>query len=391
MSAVLNHAGAIEKLTFYMEEAKRMGIRVLGPDINESLKGFAVNEAGQIRFGLGGLKGVGDNAIENIISERKQGGRYKDPFDFIKRVNQRSVNKRTMESLIYAGAFDAFTQLHRAQYFCVPEGETQTGLEKISKFGSIVQAQTVNSTNTLFGDLPAVLDIKPPAIPNCTPWSLTEQLDKEKEVTGIYLSGHPLDHYKFEFRHYGTTPVQDFNEVKESQTLASSGKTYKLLCLVSVANHRISRQGNKFGSFVLEDYSGKTEIVLFGDDYVRYNAYLQLGQAVFITGSFRQRFNKSEYEFKITSLTLAENVKRQMTKQLKLDLDVRNVQKETVEFLEENIRNHPGKSSLRIIVSEPKNNLKANLVTLDSGIEINNELIQFLDNRPEIDVQVTLV
>ena len=391
MSAVLNHAGAIEKLTFYMEEAKRMGIRVLGPDINESLKGFAVNEAGQIRFGLGGLKGVGDNAIENIISERKQGGRYKDPFDFIKRVNQRSVNKRTMESLIYAGAFDAFTQLHRAQYFCVPEGETQTGLEKISKFGSIVQAQTVNSTNTLFGDLPAVLDIKPPAIPNCTPWSLTEQLDKEKEVTGIYLSGHPLDHYKFEFRHYGTTPVQDFNEVKESQTLASSGKTYKLLCLVSVANHRISRQGNKFGSFVLEDYSGKTEIVLFGDDYVRYNAYLQLGQAVFITGSFRQRFNKSEYEFKITSLTLAENVKRQMTKQLQLDLDVRNVQKETVEFLEENIRNHPGKSSLRIIVSEPKNNLKANLVTLDSGIEINNELIQFLDNRPEIDVQVTLV
>ena len=296
-----------------------------------------------------------------------------------------------MESLIYAGAFDAFTQLHRAQYFCVPEGETQTGLEKISKFGSIVQAQTVNSTNTLFGDLPAVLDIKPPAIPNCTPWSLTEQLDKEKEVTGIYLSGQPLDHYKFEFRHYGTTPVQDFNEVKESQTLASSGKTYKLLCLVSVANHRISRQGNKFGSFVLEDYSGKTEIVLFGDDYVRYNAYLQLGQAVFITGSFRQRFNKSEYEFKITSLTLAENVKRQMTKQLQLDLDVRNVQKETVEFLEENIRNHPGKSSLRIIVSEPKNNLKANLVTLDSGIEINNELIQFLDNRPEIDVQVTLV
>jgi DNA polymerase-3 subunit alpha len=391
MAAVLNNAGAIEKLTFYMEECKRMGIKVLGPSLNESLKGFAVNDAGEIRFGLGGLKGVGENAIENIVAERKKDGAYKDPFDFIKRVNQRSVNKRTLESLIHAGAFDEFPQLHRAQYFCVPDGETQTGLEKITKFGSIAQAQSVSSTNTLFGDLPAVLDIKPPHIPNCPQWSLTEQLDKEKEVTGIYLSGHPLDHYKFEMRHYGITNIQDFNEVKESQTLASSGKTYKLLALVSVANHRISRQGNKFGSFVLEDYSGKTEIVLFGDDYVRYNAYLQQGQAIFIVGSFKQRFNKSEYEFKISSLALGENVKRQLTKQLQLEIDVRHVKKETVSFLEENIKKYPGKSSLRIIVSEPKNNLKANLVTLDNGFEMNTDLIHFLEAKPEIEVQVTAV
>ncbi len=391
MSAVLNHAGAIEKLTFFMEECKRMGLKVLGPSINESLKGFAVNEAGEIRFGLGGLKGVGENAIENIITERKKDGRYKDPFDFIKRVNQRSVNKRTLESLIYAGAFDEFGQLHRAQYFCVADGETQTGLEKLTKYGSIVQAQSVNTTNTLFGDLPAVMDIKTPHIPNCPPWSLTEQLDKEKEVTGIYLSGHPLDHYKFEIRHYGITTIQDFNEVKDSQTLASAGKTYKLLALVSVANHRISRQGNKFGSFVLEDYSGKTELVLFGDDYVRYNAYLQQGQAVFLTGSFKQRFNKSEFEYKLTSLALAENIKKQLTKQLQLELDVRNIEKDTIEFLSENVKKFPGKTSLRIIVSEPKNQLKANFITMDSGVEMNDELVHFLDLKPEIDVQVVPV
>ena len=389
MAAVLNHAGAIEKLTFYMEECKRMGLKVLGPSINESLKGFAVNEAGEIRFGLGGLKGVGEAAIENIITERKKEGRYKDPFDFIKRVNQRAVNKRTLESLVYAGAFDEFPQLHRAQYLCVPEGETQTGLEKMTKFAAIVQAQSVNSTNTLFGDLPAVLDIKPPHIPNCPQWSLTEQLDKEKEVTGIYLSGHPLDHYKFEIKHYGIIPIQEFNEIKESQTLASAGKSYKLLALVSVANHRISRQGNKFGSFTLEDYSGKTELVLFGDDYVRYNAYLQQGQAIYITGAFRQRFNKSEYEFRMATVALAENVKRQLTKQLQLEIDARNVQKETVDFLAENVRKYPGNSSLRVIVSEPKNNWKANLVTLDTGFEMNMDLIQFLENKPEIDVQVT--
>jgi DNA polymerase III subunit alpha len=391
MAAVLNHAGAIEKLTFYMEECKRMGIKVLGPSINESLKGFAVNESGDLRFGLGGLKGVGEAAIENIVDERKKEGKYKDPFDFIKRVNSKAVNKRTLESLIYAGAFDEFPQLHRAQYFCVPEGETQNGLEKLTKFAAIVQAQTVNSTNTLFGDLPAVMDVKPPHIPNCPQWSLTEQLDKEKEVTGIYLSGHPLDHYKFEIKHYGITSIQEFNEVKESQTLASSGKSYKLLALVSVANHRISRQGNKFGSFVLEDYTGKTEIVLFGDDYVRYNQYLQQGQAIFITGAFKQRFAKSEYEFRMASVALAENVKRQLTKQLQLELDVRNIQKDTVDFLADNIRKYPGNSSLRVIISEPKNNLKANLVTLDSGFEMNTDLIHFLENKPEIDVQVTAV
>lgn len=389
MSAVLNHANAIEKLTFFMEECKRMGIKVLGPDINESQKGFAVNDAGEIRFGLGGLKGVGENAIENIIQERKKDGRFKDPFDFIKRINQRAVNKRTLESLIYAGAFDTFPQLHRAQYFCIPEGETQTGLEKITKFGSIVQAQSVNTSNTLFGELPAVLDIKTPTIPNCPQWSLTEQLDKEKEVTGIYLSGHPLDHYKFEIHHYGITPVEDFNEIKDSQLLASAGKTYKLLCLVSAANHRISRQGNKFGSFVLEDYSGKTEIVLFGDDYVRYNAYLQNGHAVMLVGSFKQRFNKAEYEFKVSSIALAENVKRQLTKQIQLEIDVRNVQKEMIDFLEENIKKYPGKSSLRLILSEPKTAMKANLVTLDSGLEMNTDLIDFLQNKPEIEVQVT--
>jgi DNA polymerase-3 subunit alpha len=389
MAAVLNHANAIEKLTFFMEECKRMGLKVLGPDINESQKGFAVNEAGEIRFGLGGLKGVGENAIENITEERKN-GHFKDPFDFIKRVNQRCVNKRTLESLVLAGGFDTFKQLHRAQYFKIAEGETQTGLEKICKYGNIVQAQSVNATNTLFGDLPAVMDIKPPQIPSTAPWSLTEQLDKEKEVTGIYLSGHPLDHYKFEMKHYGIIPVLEFNEIKESQLLASSGKTYKLLCLVSGANHRISRQGNKFGSFILEDFSGKTEIVLFGDDFVRYNNFLQLGSAVFLCGCFKQRFAKSEFEFKVTSISVAENLKRQLTKQLQLEIDVRNVEKEIIEFLEKNIKQNPGKSTLRVIVSEPKDALKANLYTIDSGIEMNDDLVGFLDTRPEIDVVVVV-
>jgi DNA polymerase-3 subunit alpha len=295
-----------------------------------------------------------------------------------------------LESLIYAGAFDTFSQFHRAQYFCIPQGETVNGLEKIIKYGNTIQAQNSSSTNTLFGDLAIALEIKPPMIPNCPQWSLTEQLDHEKEIAGIYLSGHPLDHFKFEMKHYGVTPVADFNEVKESQLLASAGKTYKLLCLVSAANHRISRQGNKFGSFILEDYSGKTEIVLFGDDYVRFNAYLQGGQSVMVCGSFKQRFNKAEYEFKVSSITLAENVKTSLTKQLCLEIDPRNIQPDLVQFLEKNLKAFPGKSGLKITVIEPKSNLKVALMTLDHGLEMNYDIIKYLEEKPEIEVQVAV-
>ncbi|HEY1115602.1 MAG TPA: DNA polymerase III subunit alpha, partial [Chitinophagaceae bacterium] len=389
MSAVLNNANAIEKLTFFMEECKRMGIKVLGPDINESQKGFAVNAAGEIRFGLGGLKGVGEAAIESIIEERKINGPFKDPYEFVRRINQRTVNKKTMENLVFAGAFDTFSQLHRAQYIVVPEGETLNGLEKLIKYGNVVQSQSLNTANTLFGDMPTVMDIKPPQISSVPHWSLTEQLDREKEVTGIYLSGHPLDHYKFEIRHYGITPVEEFNEVKDSPLLITNGRTYRLLVLVSVANQRISRQGNKFGSYVLEDYTGKTELVLFGDDFVRFGSYLEQGQAVLLTGSYKQKPYRPEYEFKLSGVALAENVKRQLTKQLQLNLDARNVHKEIVDFLSENVQKNPGKSALRIVVSEPKNGWKANMVTMENGIEMNYDLIQFLADKPEIEVEIT--
>ncbi|MBS1933721.1 MAG: DNA polymerase III subunit alpha, partial [Bacteroidetes bacterium] len=224
MAAVLNHAGSIEKITFFMEECKRMGLKVLGPDVNESKKGFAVNHNGEVRVGLGGLKGVGEAAVEGIIVERTKNGNFTSIFDLIKRINQRSVNKKTLESLAYAGAFDCFKELHRAQYFFMPQGDTSTGLEKIIKFGNVYQTNSYQSTNSLFGDL-TMPDIATPKIPNCEPWTLTELLDHEKEVIGIFMSGHPLDHFKFEIDHYGITKLGEFNEIKEAVTLqANPGK-----------------------------------------------------------------------------------------------------------------------------------------------------------------------
>ena len=391
MAAVLNNAGSIDKITFFMEECKRMGQRVLGPDVNESKKGFAVNNKGEIRFGLGGLKGVGEAAVVSIIEEREKNGTFETVFDLITRVNQRTVNKKTLESLAYAGAFDCFPELHRAQYFYMPQGDTSTGLEKIIRFGNIFQTNSAGSSNTLFGDL-EMPKVVPPKIPPCEPWSLTELLDHEKEVTGMFMSGHPLDNFKFEIQHYGITGLAEFNEIKEAVTLqANPNKSYKLAGLVVDAQHRVTKTGRQFGSFTIEDYSGKCELLLWSDDYTKYSNYLEKGKNLFITGSFRQRYNRPEFEFKVEKIILLESIKQNLTRQIVLDIEARFINEEMIEFIQGNVKRYPGRSGLKFNISESKNNHKVSMYTIDNGFEMNDEMAAFLMEKPELEVQVVTV
>jgi len=389
MAAVLNNAGSIEKITFFMEECKAMGIKCLGPDINESKKGFSPNKNGDIRFGLAGMKGVGEAAVESIIEEREKNGPFLSIFDMIKRINQRTVNKKTLESLAYAGGFDCFPDLHRAQYFFTPPNDTSTGLEKIVRFGNIYQAQHTHSSNTLFGDLPTVMDIAPPKIPPCEPWSLTELLNYEKEVTGMFMSGHPLDHFRFEIKHYGITTMAEFNEIKETLGLqANPGRTFRLAGLVIDAQHRVTKTGRQFGSLKIEDYSGNSEFMLWSDDYMRFTNYLEKGKNLFITGSFKQRFNKPEYEFKVDKIILLESIKQNLTKQVIIDIEARHVNEEMIRFFEKNLKNFPGRSGLKFNVKDPKTMCRVCLQTIENGFEMNDEMAAFLQNRPEMEVQV---
>ncbi len=393
MAAVLNHASDIDKITFFMEECKRMGIKVLGPDINESQKGFAVNAKSEIRFGLGGLKGVGENTVENIIQERKAKGTYTDIFDFIKKINQRAVNKKSLESLAYSGAFDCFPQLHRAQYFYLPDGDRTTGIEKIINFGQ-AQTQLSSTTNTLFGDLSTAMEVPMPKIPNCEPWTLTEKLEHEKEVTGMFLSGHPLDHFKFELKYYGIMPLIDFNEFKESVTLAASNqnKSFRIAGLVIDVQHRVTKTGKNFGSFVIEDFSSKSDFILWSEDYVRFQNYLEKGQNILINGYFRARYNRSdEFEFKITSMSLLETVKQTLTKNIEINLTPTAVTPDFVGFFEKNMKKHPGKSGLKFNIIEPVENLKVTLVAYEKGFEMNEEMADFLLNNPDVEVKVGLI
>ena len=393
MSAVLNHAGGIEKITFFMEECKRMGIKVLGPDINESLKGFAVNQKGEIRFGMGGIKGVGEAAVENIIAEREKNGWYKDIYDFIARVVQKSVNKKSLECLAYSGGFDCFTNFHRAQYFNITDGEKLTGLEKIINYGQAKQAHSIGTTNTLFGNLSAAMEVPHPKIATCEPWTLTELLDYEIEVTGMFMSGHPLDHFKFELKYYGITKINDFNEIKNTileQT--NPGRSLRVAGLVIDVQHRVTKTGKNFGSFSIEDFTGKTEFLLWSEDYVKFQNYLEKGQNILCNGYFRPKYNRpTEFEFKITSMSLLETVKQSLTRSIDISIHPVGVTAELVDFVDKNLKQYPGKTTLRFNIYEPKENLKLSLYSLERSFMMNEEMADYLLNNPDFEINVGLV
>ncbi len=387
MAAVLNHAGSIDKITFFMEECKRMGLKVYGPDINESQNGFAVNENGEIRFGFSGMKGVGENAIENIVEERTKGGKFKDVFDLVRRVNLRAVSKKTLESLIYSGAFDCFEDMHRAQYFFQAPGDV-ISLEKIVKFGSVFQSQAAGSANTLFGDL-QMPDIVPPKLAPCAAWQLVEKLDFEKDVTGMYMSGHPLDDFKFELTHYGISKLSDYMDIKNAVDTAPTSRTFRLAGLVTDGQHRLTKTGKNFGIMHLEDFSGKADFALFGEDYVKFSNYLEKGTIVMLEGGFKNRYNSDNYEFKISKLHLLETVKPTLTKEVKLELSPETVNEGFIDFVEDNVRNYPGKTTLKFQIKDFDDNLKATLYSLEKSFSMNDDMAAYLNGS--IDIQVSVL
>ena len=387
MAAVLNHAGSIDKITFFMEECKRMNIKVLGPDINESHSGFAVNKSGEVRFGFSGLKGVGEAAIDNIVEERKKQGNFKNIFDFVKRVNLRSVNKKSMESLIYGGAFDCFKEMHRRQFFYAAPGDI-SALEKILKFGSVIQSQTASSANTLFGDL-QMPEITAPKLPVCEPWQLVEQLDFEKEVTGMYMSGHPLDNYKFEMEHYRISPIADFLEIKKEPPAIQKNKSFRLAGLVIDAQHRLTKTGKNYGVLAIEDFTGKTEFFIWQEDYVKYNHYFEKGMIIAIEGSFKEkRFKKDEVEFSISKLFLLDTIKQNLTKELVIDIDPAYVDLDFVNFFTNNIQENPGKTIIRFKLHDLLNSHSVSLSSPMGSFTMNDEMTSYLVHNPYFKVSV---
>src|ERR1700754_822335 len=333
MAAVLNNQNSMDKITFFMEECRRMGVEVLGPCINESDMSFAVNGKGQVRFGLTGVKGVGDKAVESIIDERIERGPYKSIYDFAQRSNTRSVNRKSYENLVYGGAFDAMG-LNRAQFFAKTENGILTGVERSIKYANDYQNTQSSTQSSLFGGSVASY-IPEPSMPDVEEWALIEKLKYEKDVIGIYLTGPPLDNYKLELEKYCNSDIGDlknmqkaksgeggedvisaFNNLRKKGELSIGG-------LVGNVQHKMTKTGKPFGTFVLEDYNESYEFALFGDDYVKFRNLLMDGYFLHIKGNIEEKFRqKDNWDLRITAMGLLSEMRDKLTKSITVCLEL---------------------------------------------------------------------
>lgn len=370
MASVLTHnKNDITKLNFFLRECKRNKITVLGPDINESVNNFTVNKEGQIRFGLSALKGVGDGPVEAIVTEREENGPYEDIYDLVKRVNLRTVNKKCMESLVLGGAFDELNDIHRAQYFA-PTEKYDSFLEQLLKYGNALQDLNNQNQNSLFGDsIP--ISVPDPAPPKCREWSLIEKLTREKDVTGIYISGHPLDDYALEVKHYTTCPIDQIERFKDYNL--------RLAGLVVKANHRISQKGTGYGRFTVQDFNGSLEFSLFKEGYQRFKDILEEGQAVFLEGTYRPG-RSGEYEFFLNEVKLLDSVGDHLTKSITLLLPLQRIDEPIMNSLDEICDQHEGKHLLKIVMLDPKEELSLSFVSSGRRVNADSHFIQKIES-----------
>ncbi len=374
MAAVLsNNMNDIKQVSFFMDECKRAGIEVLSPDINESFYKFAVNKQGAIRFGMGAIKGVGASAVEVIVSERKAEGNYKSIFDVAKRVDLRAANKKAFDGLILAGAFDSF-DTNRAQYFEIDE-RGQTFIEKAIRFGNKYQENKNSAQISMFGETSEV-QFDEPVIPDCEPWGIMEKLAKEKEVIGMYISGHPLDDYKTEIKYFCNAPVSAF--ANEDDLL---GKDLSIGGIVTDVQHRISKNGKGWAAFTIEDYTEAHEFRMFGEDYLKFKHFLIPNSFLHIKMSVRPGWREGDVRIQFNQVQLLQDVLEAMAKKLTLQLNIDELNEDRIGSLEKIVKDHQGKDILNFVVYDIEDQLKLTMPSRTSKVKISQELLNTLETQ----------
>ncbi len=373
MASVLNNSGNIEDIAFFMEECRRMGIPVLGPDVNESYIQFGVNKRGEIRCGMGRLKGAGDLAVGHIIKERAINGPFKSIFDITKRVSLKNVNKRVLEALAYGGAFDSLEDHNRARYFGSNAGETENAIEKALRFGGNHQANESANQASLFGGSSSV-SLAEPKLPLCEAWGILEQLNKEKEVVGMYISGHPLDKYRFEL---DTFCRNDMAELADLAPL--KGKNLTFGGMITKVQHRTGKTGTKFGLFIVEDYSGSFEFPLFGKDYIDYNKYMLDGLFVYMRGKVDEKWNRpGELEVKLKYMNDLTIVKDELLKSVSVRIDPSKLNPEKANELQRIFTERKGNTPLKFLLHDPGKGWNVHAISAKYRIDFNEELNKIL-------------
>ncbi len=383
MAAVLSrNINDIKKLTIFMDEARRMGIEVLGPDINESNVNFMVNKEGNIRFGLGAIKGVGTSAVIGLIEERENNGLFSSIFDFIERINLNGLNKKSLEAMALAGAFDCFKELNRAQYFA-EDNKGQVFIESLVRYGNMLKTEASTAQQSLFDDADGFEVVKP--VPPDTPeWPKLEKLNREKEVVGIFLSAHPLDDYKLEMKTFCNMNISDLYNMKDFLN-----KEVVIAGMVTEARSGTSKNGKPFGSFTLQDYTDSYRFMLFDKDYVNNSKYCNPGYFLLVKGKVRKRmFREDELEVKIQNIHLLTSVKDELIRSLTVIIPVDRLNDDLVDKLKELAVRNTGKTELKIVVADPVEKISISLFSRSLKVELNNDLISFIESVPGLEFKV---
>ncbi len=369
MSRSLNDIGKITKL---MNECQAMGIACLGPDVNESRQKFSSNKKGEVRFGLGAIKGMGDGAAVAIISERENNGLYKDVYDFMQRVNLTAVNSKALESLILSGGFDSF-KLPRECYF-VKNAEGKTFLEVLMRYGQLYQQEQKEAMNSLFGGIDAV-EIATPAIPQAEPWSTIEKLNKERYYVGIYLSAHPLDEYEFILKDLCNTKCQELGdniELSKKQEVTLGG-------IVTSVKSKFTKNGKPCGYVTIEDFDGQGELALFGEEWGKWKGMLIEGCTLMVKAQFVKRFRDSEYmDMRIADIQYMQTVKDKMIDKMTISVDADKLDDTIVSDLVTIIKDCPGNTNLYFSIHESSSNKPLTLRSRNEKVDIGKKLIAFI-------------
>lgn len=381
MAAVLsNNMNDIKQETFFMEECKRMKLKVLGPDVNESFYKFSVNKDYAVRFGMGAIKGVGRGAVMTIVENRKKDGQYKSIFDFAKRVDLRAANKKAFENLALAGGFDCFTDTHRAQYF-QDEGDGITFLEKAIRYGSKHQENENSAQVSLFGDASDV-QIAEPLVPPCEEWGTMEKLAQEREVVGIYISGHPLDDFKIEMKTFCNATLAHFANLEPfvNREMTFGG-------VVTNVEHRVSKQGKGWAMFTMEDYTDSFEFRIFGEEYLRFRHFLVRSSFVYVRVYVKEGWvnketgKKSEPRLQFSNFQLLHDVMDTYAKKLSIQLEIRDLKESKIKALEDILRMHEGNQALNFLVYDTEEKMKLHMPSRKQKVKISQELLDELSGQ----------
>jgi DNA polymerase-3 subunit alpha len=383
MAAVLSrNINDIKKITIFMDETRRMGMDVLGPDVNESNVKFTVNKDGNLRFGLGGIKGVGESAVLQMIREREENGNYKSVYDLVERVNLNSLNKKNLEAMAVAGAFDCFSNISRAQYFAI-DIKGISFIENLIRYGNNSKVVKNSSQQSLFGGYGGFDIIKPEATP-CPDWPKLEKLNREKEVIGIYLSSHPLDDFKLEINTFATATLADLQNLGEFLD-----KDVVVAGMVTDTKNGMGKNGKPYGSFTLQDYSDSFRFMMFDKEYLEFSKFFNVGYYLLVKGRVqKRRYKDDELEFHIKTINLLSSVKDELIKTVTLKISPENVSRELISELMELVKGNKGETELRFIFFDAEDKISLSMFSRTLRVRLNNELISFLDDYPGLEYKV---